>query len=168
MSPRVAIACVCVVVGLAAIIAISSTAGPPDGYVVFHERDVRVYLPDAFRTTAEGERDILIAVVGPDRDSVQVAVVPRRGRSMARYERFTLANVRNAVPSATDLRREDVDVPGADEARRMTLHDPDRDRDITIVIARDDKRFVTLSIDERAGSDALDEGTVEDSFALTG
>jgi hypothetical protein len=36
-----------------------------------------------------------------------------------------------------------------------------------MVIARDDDRFVTLSIDERAGSGALDVDTIEDSFALT-
>ena len=34
-------------------------------------------------------------------------------------------------------------------------------------VPRDDERFVTLSIDQRAGSDAVDADTVEDSFALT-
>jgi hypothetical protein len=86
---------------------------------------------------------------------------------MAAYERFTLQNVRNAAPGAQGLRREDTDVDGADEARRISFRDPDRDRDVTMVIARDDDRFVTLSIDERAGSDALDVETIEDSFALT-
>jgi len=170
MSTRLLVACACVVVGLAAIVGISSTAGPPDGYVVFHDRDVRVYLPDDFRTVAEGERDVIIAVVSRDRarDGVEVATVPTRGRSLRRYEIFTLENVLRAVPDAQDVAREDVDVPGADEARRLTYHDPERDRDATIITARDDDRFVTLSIDVDAHSAALDQDAVEDSFAVTG
>jgi hypothetical protein len=166
MSARILVACACVLVGLGAIVAVASTAGPPDGYVIYHDRDVRVDLPDTFRTTSEGARDIVITAVGPQRDRIQIAAVPRRGRSLAAYERFTLQNVRNAAPGAQDLRREDTDVDGADEARRLSFHDPDRDRDVTMVIARDGDRFVTLSIDERAGSDTLDEDTVEDSFAI--
>ncbi len=168
MSGRIAIACACVLVGVGAIVAVASTAGPPDGYAVFHARDVRVDLPSAFRTVHRGEPDIVVGVVGADRDSVQVAAVPTRGRTLAAYEQFTLQNVRNAAPAATGLQREDVKVPGADEARRIRFHDPDRDRDVTIVVARDGDRFVTLSIDERAGSAALDEATVEDSFEITG
>jgi hypothetical protein len=167
MSARILVACACVLVGLGAIVAVASTAGPPEGYFIYQGRDVRVDLPDDFRTSQEGARDIVIAVVGPQRDRVQIAAVPRRGRSLAAYERFTLENVRNAAPDAQDVRREDTDVDGADEARRISFHDPDRDRDVTMVIARDDDRFVTLSIDERAGSGALDVDTIENSFALT-
>ncbi len=170
MTARIAIACVCVLVGVGAIVAVASTAGPPEGYEVFHARDVRVYLPTDFRTVRRGQPDIIVGVVGPGRDSVQVAAVPTRGRTLAAYEQFTLENLRNAAPGATGLRREDVDVPGADEARRIAFHDPDRGRgrDVTMVIARDGDRFVTLSIDERAGSGALDEHAVEDSFAISG
>jgi hypothetical protein len=167
MSTRIAIACVCVLVGLGAIVAVASTAGPPDGYFVYHGRDVRVQLPDRFRTVAEGGPDVVIAVSGSGGDSVELTAVPRRGQTLRAYERSTLQGIRNDAPGAQDLRREDVDVPGADEARRIRFHDPDDDRDVTLVIARDDDRFVTLAIDERAGSDALDEDTVEDSFALT-
>lgn len=168
MTTRIVAACLCVVAGLGAIVGVATTAGPPDGYDVFHDRDVRVYLPTDFRTVRQGERDIIVGVVGPDRDRVQVATVPTRGRSLARYEQFTLQNVRAAAPDAQDLRREDVDVPGADEARRLSFHDPGRDRDVTMVIARDGERFVTLSVDVRGGSSALDEQTVEDSFAISG
>jgi hypothetical protein len=167
VNTRIAVACACVVVGVGAIVGVSATAGPPDGYAVFHDRDVRLDLPTDFRTVRRGQADIIVDVVGRDRDSVQVAEVPTRGRTLKAYEQFTLQNVRNAAPGATDLLRDDVDVPGADEARRIRFHDPGRDRDVTIVIARDGSRFVTLSIDERAGSDALDEDTVEDSFAIS-
>jgi hypothetical protein len=169
MSARVAIACVCVLVGLGAIVGVSATAGPPDGYAVFHDRDVRVDLPTDFRTVRQDQGDIIVEVAGPARDRVEVAEVPVRGRTLAAYERLALENVRNAAPGVTSLRREDADVPGADEARRIAFHDPDRDRDrdVTIVIARDGARFVTLSIDVHSGSSAVDEPTVEDSFTIT-
>jgi hypothetical protein len=166
MSTRIVVACVCVLVGLGAIVGVSATAGPPDGYVVFHDRDVRVDLPSDFRTVHRGQPDIVVAVVGGDRDGVEVATVPTRGRSLHEYELFTLQNVLRAAPNA-QVERDDVDVPGADEARRITLHDPDRDRDVTIVIARDGDRFVTLSIDVGAHSAAVDASTVEDSFTIT-
>jgi hypothetical protein len=169
MSARILVACACVLVGLGAIVAVASTAGPPDGYTVFHDRDVRVYLPTDFRTVAEGQRDVIVAVVSRDRarDSVEVATVPTRGRSLRAYELFTLQNVLRAAPEAQDVVRDDVDVPGADEARRLTYHDPDRDRDGTIITARDGDRFVTLAIDVDAHSAALDGDAVEDSFAVT-
>lgn len=169
MNTRIVVACVCVLVGLGAIVGVSATAGPPDGYEVFHDRDVRVDLPTAFRTVRQGQPDIIVAVVGVggDRvDGVEVATVPRRGRSLHEYELFTLQNVLRAAPNA-QVARDDVDVPGADEARRITLHDPDRDRDVTLVIARDGDRFVTLSIDVGAHSAAVDASTVEDSFTIT-
>jgi hypothetical protein len=169
MSARILVACACVVVGLGAIVAVASTAGPPEGYLIYHGRDIRVDLPDDFRTVAEGQRDVIIAVVSRDRnrDRVEVATVPARGRSTRDYDVFTLENVFRAAPNAEDVVREDTDVPGADEARRITYHDPDRDRDGTIVIARDGERFVTLSINVGSHSADLDVPTVEDSFAIT-
>ncbi len=165
---RIVVACACVVVGLGAIVGVAATAGPPDGYEVFHDRGVRVDLPTGFRAVGGGGPTTVVAVAGPDRDGVQVTAVPTGGRSLHDQEIRTLQRARAAAPDAQDVARDDVDVPGADEARRITFHDPGRDRDVTIVIARDGDRFVTLSIDRAAHSAALDEQTVEDSFAISG
>lgn len=167
MSARILVACACILVGLGAIVAVSSTAGPPDGYRVFADHDVRVYLPDSpgFRTRQAGQRDVFVETANRQGDAVLVVGVPVRRRSLTAYEQVTLANARMAAPDLEDLRREDVDVPGADEARRITFHDPDSDRDATIVIARDHDRFVTLTVD--TADDAIDTKTVEDSFAIT-
>jgi hypothetical protein len=167
MTARIAVACVCLVVGLAAIVGVASTAGPPDGYRVFADRDVRVYLPDSpeFSVRNAGQRDIFVESSDDQGNGVLVAGVPRRGRTLSAYERFELENARMAAPRMEDLRREDVDVPGADAARRMTFHDPDRQHDATIIIAQDDDRFVTLTID--TAKEAIDTQDVEDSFAIT-
>lgn len=168
MTSRIAVACACVLVGLGAIVGVASTAGPPEGYAVFHDRGVRVELPTDFRAIRRDDGDVIVAVLGPDGAGVQVATVPTRGRSLAAYEQFRLQNVRTAAPGVQDVRREDVDVSGADEARRLTFRDGDRD--VTMVIARDGERFSILSIDvpRGAGDELLDVESVEDSFAITG
>jgi hypothetical protein len=167
MSARILVACACVLVGLGAIVAVASTAGPPDGYRVFADRAVRVYLPDSpgFHIRNLGQRDVFVETANRAGDAVLVAGVPVQGRSLADYERFTLENARMAAPDMRDLRREDVDVPGADEARRLTFDDPDRNHEATIVIARDDDRFVTLTVD--TAGDVIDVDTIVDSFAIT-
>lgn len=167
MTTRILVACACVLVGLGAIVGVASTAGPPDGYEVFHDRDVRVDLPTRFGTVGVGDPNVIVAVAGPGRDSVQVTTAPSRGRSLAAFERATLQDVRTTAPDAQDLRREDVDVQGADEGRRLTFRNPDGDREVTLIIARDGNRFYTLAIDAGGDGDALDANTVEDSFAIT-
>lgn len=170
MTSRVAVACACVLVGLGAIVGVASTAGPPDGYRVFHAHDIRVDLPISFETTTFGAPGVLADLAGPHRERITLTTKRARDRSLAAQELLALRQMRRVTPEVVNLRREDVDVPGADEARRITFRDVAHEVDVTTIIARDGDRYVTLSIEMPygAGDEVLDADSVEDSFAITG
>jgi hypothetical protein len=169
MSQRILIACLLVLAGVGAIVAIATTAGPPDGYVAFHDRKVRAYLPADWRTIQRNQGPVIIDIAGPDRDTVELSAEPRRGRTLAQFETDTLDAIRSDAPDIQNLQREDTDVTGADEARKLTFHN--QDLDVTLILARDGDRFVQLTINDvvdNGKDDSLDPKTVEDSFAVGG
>jgi len=159
---------VLVAAGLAGIVALSTTAGPPDGYWGFDQDGVRVDLPRDLRTAPTSGPDVLIEVGDERGDGVLVASVPRRGRTLERYVAFTIQGIRGGRAAGEVVEDEEADVPGADDARRLVADYRERGLRTTQVIAQAGSRFVTLSVTERrdAPDAVLDTDTIVDSFEL--
>ncbi|HWV84028.1 MAG TPA: hypothetical protein VNZ62_01165 [Capillimicrobium sp.] len=140
---------VLVVAGLAGIVALSTTAGPPDGYWVFEQDGVRVDLPEHLRSEPSAGRDVLIKLGDGHGTGALVARVPRRGRTLERYVAFTVAGIRGGDDPGHVVDSEGTDVPGADDAHRLVVEYPDHGLRTTQVIAQAGSRFVTLSVTVR-------------------
>jgi hypothetical protein len=153
------------IVGVGLLLLVASTAGPPDGYQRFSERNVHVYLPDDFQVRARNEPDVVASASDGRGSAIEVTDVPAHGRSLDAFVRTARREIERR---GGDITGDDaVDVGGADDARELTIRYPDIDFDTTRVVARLDDRFYTLIVADatRRGPD-LDNATIADSFYL--
>jgi len=168
MMRTAALSVALVVAGLAGIVALATTAGPPDGYRVFERDGLQVLLPEDLRTVPAGGPDVLVEATDGRGSGVLVATVPRRGRSLERYVAFTVAGIRGGDDAGEVVADEEADVPGADDARRLVADYRERGLRTTRVIAQTGSRFVTLSVTVRrdAPDAVLDTDTIVDAFEV--
>jgi hypothetical protein len=152
------------VVGIGAIVAVASTAGPPDGYARFSSSGVHVYRPTALDVVASGGSSVVLNARGAE-GSVRIVKSPARGRG-------SLSSVgREALSSAGGggvVRDASEDVTGADAAREVVVEDAAGRARRTAVVARRDEDLYVLTVSVRRGTpdSVLDAQTVADSFYL--
>lgn len=152
------------VVGLGAIVAVASTAGPPDGYARFSSEGVHVYRPTALEVVASGGSEVVLNARGSEGSVRIVRSAARGGRSLSSVGRDALTS----VGGGDVVRDASEDVTGADAAREVVVEDRSgRTRRTAVVARRDDDLYVlTVSVRRGTPESVLDAQTVVDSFYL--
>jgi hypothetical protein len=151
------------VAGIGAIVAVASTAGPPEGYARFASEGAHVYRPTALRVVASGGRPVVLNVRGAQ-GAVRIVTLPAESHALGPSARAALAEA-GGGRIASD---EPADVTGADDAREVVADDAQQRTRRTAVIARQDDRVYVLTVSVRRGTpdSVLDSQTVVDSFYL--
>jgi hypothetical protein len=153
-------------VGLALLLFVASTAGPPDGYRRFSQRGAHVYLPDRLEIRATDQGETVVRAADRRGDMVEVTDVPTDRRSLAAFVRLTRAGIAGRQGRIT--RDASIGVDGADEARELRIDYAGAGVHTTQLVARRGARFLTLTVAGavRGGAAPFDANTVVDSFYL--
>ena len=149
------------VAGVGAIVAVASTAGPPDGYARFSSSGVHVYRPTALDVVASGGSSVVLNARGSEGSVRIVKSAVRGGQALSSVGR-------EALGTGDVVRDASEDVTGADAAREVVVEDPSGRARRTAVVARRDDDLYVLTVSVRRGTpeSVLDAQTVVDSFYL--